>query len=936
MSLRRVGYPITRLALEDSDPIESSSPPWSDRKNPVPARPPRNRIGTSTAVKGPTLKKPTEFESCLDHDKRAEENMAKVRGLEVDDMMLAEEPFSVRAAVDLLEANLQKSISVIQPPDRELPALFNPPLRLDDIASTMEAYCKAVKAKTKVNDDLVVQKTSELSDMRHLKAENNRLRRERNDARESRWMEHEKADRKITTLDQQIKIMDDNHRKLEIERNELSGVKTSLEDHMEKVRFPHVAVSKRTLLIFYKKIKKDISQITKERDDAVEKIKSTEKRQQDADRATREATLGCRTLAKDLAQLQKEVNTERENCKVVQEQNKRLGKERDSLLAEKTSLQELIDRINQEKGTAVDENRRLAAKNQELATEVSRTVEELGRVNTSNRQLVQDAKSTAELILNMKEDLGRLNTSNQQMTEDAQSKAKLMQNIKEEHEELDQGCKRYQKLHQESDEKIQRLEQVAATMRADMELNVSNHAARCQNLEEQLTKKEELLDSANCKVITLSTNNTKVQSLLDDERKEASSCREILEFASIARNSLAMLCFKQHHELARSKMTETDLYEQLATRDMELQTVTHHYDSLSLANSDLSEELNRLNEKHTKDAAEVATLQDQLRAKETSTDNEIMSLQAKIRDSEILAERRIIALEAQVREERLSSISDLKSLIGLGSGYPKTTMERLSLPNEVTTPLRTTPIQGDLNAESIMSGRRLMAFSSSLGEDEEFISACSIQIIKVALSLDDEMATGKCADLLWDLWANLESSIITPRQIARIGQPLTYLLRRVLDRCSLGDRSYWLSTQLVGYLSLWQFEDLQLPMLPQYGVYDRLLSTCGPDAEFCHFPGRLDNRRVEGVMIWLPCQQEVLYALRFEAGGCFLWRGATELARFAHHGMFLWIRLDRGNGESCHWLIPQDYVGEWIEGRLKKVPLHPSEASLLATYREED
>lgn len=330
-------------------------------------------------------------------------------------------------------------------------------------------------------------------------------------------------------------------------------------------------------------------------------------------------------------------------------------------------------------------------------------------------------------------------------------------------------------------------------------------------------------------------------------------------------------------------------------------------------------------------------------------------------------------LRAAIEKERDLVLDELSVALDVTTGVPDATLTRLGVTRHVTPPHRTTPYQGHLDATSIICGRGFTKFSSlshGVGDAvsekdgfDGFSRALTFHIIRVLLCLRHNELTDRCIELLWDIWGNLETTLVYPAQISRVSDLLTCMLKQVLgihSRLKTPDMAAWLAVQLVKYLSVWDFGTLQLPIPEASGelkeindVVSYVVGSCeglsrGPDMgesttgsgqlspnvrylpQSCTtFAANMDGHKVQVYLCHLLHMEVVFCAVETKDGRCLVWHGDSNSCEVIAYRFFRFLRLQRGLGEGAFWLFPLAKRTAWKMEMFAMGDLHPSEEDVV-------
>ncbi|KAI4123457.1 MAG: hypothetical protein LQ338_005254 [Usnochroma carphineum] len=282
-----------------------------------------------------------------------------------------------------------------------------------------------------------------------------------------------------------------------------------------------------------------------------------------------------------------------------------------------------------------------------------------------------------------------------------------------------------------------------------------------------------------------------LQSILLNEIARAKSLETGLETCNETCRQLSGICTRGDEQIGVYGHAEQALRQRISSLEKDIRGYKHEQDSSTARFETANREISLL------------------RAEATSTQAEVTRLKAQSNQAEASANKRVVALQTQIDSEETQFISELRTLLGVTSGHPWATFRRLRIPSGVVLPRRIAPYRGCLDARSIIRGRFFTAFPPSAQDiDHTFLTpndwnrfshAVCNGMIKVELCINEEEAKDRCIDLLWDIWGNLDNTVISRLQICRIAKPLAYIIERVLASCSEGKLpsfAFWLASQL--------------------------------------------------------------------------------------------------------------------------------------------
>ncbi|KAI4289866.1 MAG: hypothetical protein L6R35_000869 [Caloplaca aegaea] len=368
---------------------------------------------------------------------------------------------------------------------------------------------------------------------------------------------------------------------------------------------------------------------------------------------------------------------------------------------------------------------------------------------------------------------------------------------------------------------------------------------------------------------------------------------------------------------------------------------------------------------------EMDKLKQKLHLNEESAKMEMAKLNAQIHLNDESAKIHIECLRYEIDHERSRFLCDLRTILGLTADNLSSILHRLSIPQDVVVPGRQTSYGCCLHERSTIRGRRFTDFAQQTnrtvpmeeGWNAFFHSIC-LHIIKLELCIDDERQD-ICIELLWDIWGNLDSRMISRRQIDHIVTPLAYVLEHVLLSCSEGKLStlaFWLASQTVGYLLRWQFTDLHLqtPFLPwsapatsdvatlitaaysciQQGqqtdsptMLNGLFPLLGCAPNLCvQFPASLNGMNVKTCAYQLPSTMETIWMMKDDGGRHLLLYDHDATCKVVEKGLSYWMRLGHEDHGGFHWLFPQIELEGWVRQNFASVDLGVGEASLLQSF----
>ncbi|KAL8689094.1 MAG: hypothetical protein Q9218_005154 [Villophora microphyllina] len=331
-------------------------------------------------------------------------------------------------------------------------------------------------------------------------------------------------------------------------------------------------------------------------------------------------------------------------------------------------------------------------------------------------------------------------------------------------------------------------------------------------------------------------------------------------------------------------------------------------------------------------------------------------------------------LKSRMHQEQDHFISDLRPLLNITFGIPQLILGRLGISQHVVFPPSHGCFGGYLHPSSIVCGRlptsfhpneqrmNLAALPPLAGYFDYFLREIHRHIIKLCLCVDDGLASSDVVLLLWDIWGNLESCVLTNEQISQIAGPLASLLDRVFQahaRDHLPDLVFWLAGQVVGFLSHCRLAHLvQAPMtlnrrgcsegpllaagrcrmslgtdpalVPSEvpGLFLGIRQTADRFPSFCqYFSAEMDSHTVEACVYHLPNTKETLWAIQMKGGECLLWHGEEGSCEVVEQGFALWVRLIRPAPLEPIRLFPvaiEDRMEDWLVGRFSKIRLEAS------------
>ncbi|KAL8645205.1 MAG: hypothetical protein Q9210_006840 [Variospora velana] len=452
--------------------------------------------------------------------------------------------------------------------------------------------------------------------------------------------------------------------------------------------------------------------------------------------------------------------------------------------------------------------------------------------------------------------------------------------------------------------------------------------------------------------------------------------RQIRIIDESAQMEVAKLNQQIHLNEESAKMEVTKLNEQIHLNDrsakMEVAELSRQ---IHLNNESAKADVAKLNEQnHLIDESaqmEVAKLKQKLHLNEESAKTEVSKLNAQIHLNDESAKMHIKCLQYEIDHERSRFLCELRTILGLTADHLSSTLHRLSIPQDVVLPGRQTSYGCCLHERSTIRGRRFTDFAQQTNRTvpmEEgwnvFFHSICLHIIKLELCIDDERQD-ICIELLWDIWGNLDSRMISRRQIDHVVTPLAHVLEHVLLSCSEGRLStlaFWLASQTVGYLLRWQFTDLhlQVPLLPWSAPATRDVATlitaaysciqqgqqtdlatmsngllplpgCAPD-HCVQFPASLNGMNVKTCAYQLPSTMETIWVMKDDGGRHLVLHDHDAICKVVEMGLDYWVRLGREDHGGFHWLFPQIDIESWVRGKFGSADLGVGEASLLQSF----
>lgn len=332
------------------------------------------------------------------------------------------------------------------------------------------------------------------------------------------------------------------------------------------------------------------------------------------------------------------------------------------------------------------------------------------------------------------------------------------------------------------------------------------------------------------------------------------------------------------------------------------------------------------------------------------------------------AERRIEQLKTQIREEKDCFVSELKPLLGLTLDHTGPTLQRLGISLALATVSASPTPQWSLDLASTIGGRRFTIFGSTdpltpcstytTFDDnfEWYFRGICQRVIRTWVCVDGKVASNNVVSFLWDLWANLKSVKLADSQVSRIGNLLASMLNRLFSenfKGNLPELAVWLTSQLVGYLSRWQFTGLELE-LPGFisqpeqtngplseagrwlikqcldfregsggyvpGPFQALLSPIAQHPDAClQFPAQFEGKGARVCVYHFVEDAESLWAIERGDGSCLFWHGSSTLCNIIHRGYDLWLRLTREETGKMVFLLPREDVEEWMMRKFELV-----------------
>ncbi|KAL9030514.1 MAG: hypothetical protein Q9180_006897, partial [Flavoplaca navasiana] len=451
--------------------------------------------------------------------------------------------------------------------------------------------------------------------------------------------------------------------------------------------------------------------------------------------------------------------------------------------------------------------------------------------------------------------------------------------------------------------------------------------------------------------------------------------QKLTQVASDAKQKLTSLA--QHHDQLKIQLSEAtgkaDEHKLAATKAKEAGRKWYH--EYSSANS-------RLESMHSAAAHSKSVFEKQLHACRVSSKasvEEIEQLRQKLELSRLedgRSKSRISGLEIQARSEREAMLADMRILLGIDHGLPSSTLTRLAIPQDLKLPSRVTPYSGCLDPQSMINGKYLTPLSSCTAPTtegitcrEDLLFAISMQVIKMVLCLDQEDAMDQAVDILWNIWGNLETNVISPTQISHIASPLAGLIDRVVT-CTLQEKhrnlTCWLAIGLLDYLSNWGFSDLHmatssieqdpqrhddctmafavrsclikkvLRMQPDEQAlmtssYQLLSGIDQSPAVFINFAAEFNGQIINASVSHLAQASEVLWVLQPEGGRSLLWHGKATSCTIITYKITFYICLSRGETEKPLWLWPVSDVREWLVNKFAVGTIRSEDEGLLAS-----